>query len=378
LWAAVGVCGLATIIALIALWPGRSTGYEDPMLLDAEPLPATVTVADVVPCSYDPTADCRLIGFELDGTPNGERWGSMEHSLDSALRVGDDIKVTAFVTPDGQISYSFFDYQRGTAMIWLIGLFVVAVLALGRWRGLGALGGLAFSLAAIVWFTLPAVLNGSNAVAVALVTASLIAFAALFLAHGFELGTAVALLSTFASLVITAVLASVFVGASNLTGLTDDSSIMLAGLAGSIDPRGILLAGVVIGALGVLDDVTVTQVSAVWELKRVQPGLGVRELVRPALRIGRDHISSTVNTLFLAYAGAALPLLLLFTQAGQDLTDVITREVVAIEVVRALIGSIGLVASVPITTWLAAVVATSGDATEPLRDERRSAPARGG
>jgi uncharacterized membrane protein len=348
------------------------------MLLDAEPLSATVTVADVVPCSYDPTADCRLIGFELDGTPNGERWGSMEHSLDSALRVGDDIKVTAFVAPDGQISYSFFDYQRGTAMMWLIGLFVVAVLALGRWRGLGALGGLAFSLAAIVWFTLPAVLNGSNAVAVALVTASLIAFAALFLAHGFELGTAVALLSTFASLVITAVLASVFVGASNLTGLTDDSSIMLAGLAGSIDPRGILLAGVVIGALGVLDDVTVTQVSAVWELKRVQPGLGVRELVRPALRIGRDHISSTVNTLFLAYAGAALPLLLLFTQAGQDLTDVATREVVAIEVVRALIGSIGLVASVPITTWLAAVVATSGDTVQPGRDERHDAPARGG
>jgi uncharacterized membrane protein len=377
LWTAVAVCALATVIALIALWPGGSTEYEDPMLLDAEPLAATVTVADVVPCSYDATVDCRLIGFELDGTPNGERWGSMEHSLDSTLRVGDDIKVTAFVATDGQITYSFFDYQRGPAMFWLVGMFVAAVLALGRWRGLGALSGLAFSLVVIVVFTLPAVLNGSNAVAVALVTASLIAFAALFLAHGFELATAVALLSTFASLVITAVLASLFVGAAHLTGLTDDSSIMLAGLAGPIDPRGILLAGVVIGALGVLDDVTVTQVSVVWELKRVQPALGVRELVGPALRIGRDHISSTVNTLFLAYAGAALPLLLLFTEAGQDLTDVITREIVAIEVVRALIGSVGLVASVPITTWLAAVVVTSGGATEPRRKARGHAAADG-
>jgi uncharacterized membrane protein len=258
----------------------------------------------------------------------------------------------------GKIEYSFFDYQRSGSLIWLVAMFVAAVLLLGRWRGLGALGGLIFSLLVIVVFTLPAVLDGANPVAVALVTASLIAFASLFLAHGFDLATAVALLSTFASLVVTALLAWLFVGAAHLTGLTDDSSILLGGLASGVDPRGILLAGIVIGALGVLDDVTVTQVSAVWELKRLQPSLSTHELVAPAMRIGRDHISSTVNTLFLAYAGAALPLLLLFTEAGQGFANVATREVVATEVVRALVGSIGLIASVPIATWLAAAVAS--------------------
>ena len=364
------MCALGTVIALIALWPGGSAGFEDPLLLDADPFPATVAVSDVVTCSYDPTAQCRLIAFENEGGPYAGEYGSMEHALESALRPGDSIKLTAFEAIDGRVEYSFYDYQRSTPMIWLVALFVVAVLALGRWRGLGALAGLAFSLLVIVMFTLPAVLDGSNAVAVALVTASLIAFAALFLAHGFELATAIALLSTFASLILTAVLAWVFVRATHLTGLTDDSSILLGGLTAGIDPRGILLAGVVIGALGVLDDVTVTQVSAVWELKRVQPELGMRELFTPALRIGRDHISSTVNTLFLAYAGAALPLLLLFTEAGQNFSNVITREVVAIEVVRALVGSIGLVASVPIATWLAALVATTNNGPSAAADRR--------
>ena len=131
------------------------------------------------------------------------------------------------------------------------------------------------------------------------------------------------------------------------------------GSSSQIDPRGLLLAGVVIGSLGVLDDVTVTQVSAVWELKRASPDAGFGELYARALRIGRDHISSTVNTLFLAYAGASLPLLLLFSEAEQNLGSVTTREVVAVEIVRALVGSIGLVASVPISTALAAKVLAS-------------------
>jgi uncharacterized membrane protein len=120
-----------------------------------------------------------------------------------------------------------------------------------------------------------------------------------------------------------------------------------------------------IGSLGVLDDVTVTQVSAVWELRHAQPTVSARQLAAPALRVGRDHVSSTVNTLFLAYVGAALPLLLLFTQAGQSFGDVATREIVATEIVRALVGSVGLVASVPISTWLAALVVTAQGSDRP-------------
>ncbi|HEX6657740.1 MAG TPA: YibE/F family protein, partial [Ilumatobacter sp.] len=268
--------------------------------------------------------------------------------------------------------YSFYDFERSTPLIVLVVLFVGAVIALGRWRGVGALAGLAVSLAIIVWFALPSLVDGNNAVSVALVTAGAVAIVALYLAHGVGPATDVALLSTFASLALTGALAWVFVEVGNFTGLTDDASFVLQSLETGIDPRGILLAGIVIGSLGVLDDVTVTQVSAVWELHRSRPEAGRRTLFTSALKIGRDHISSTVNTLFLAYAGAALPLLLLFTGVGESLTGVATREIVATEIVRALVGSIGLVASVPISTWLAAQVVT----TRPPRDVVRPAQQR--
>jgi uncharacterized membrane protein len=360
LWPLTAICAAVTVLAVLVMWPDGSGGFEDPLLLSGDPVTAEVVTVDVINCTYDPSQSCKLIGFEMTNGPYEGEFGAMEHGATSIIGRGDTIKIDVFETESGELQFSFYDFERSSAMWWLLAMFVGAVLLLGRWRGLGALAGLAFSLFVIVAFTLPAILDGSNAVAVALVSASLIAFAALFLAHGFELATAVALLSTFASLILTAMLAALFVGATKLTGLTDESSFMLGGLDADIDPRGILLAGVVIGALGVLDDVTVTQVSAVWELKRVQPELSTPDLVRPAMRIGRDHISSTVNTLFLAYAGATLPLLLLFTQAGRGFGDIITREVVATEVVRAVVGSIGLVASVPIATWLAAgVVSTS-------------------
>ncbi len=174
------------------------------------------------------------------------------------------------------------------------------------------------------------------------------------------MASTVALLSTFASLVLTAVLADVFVTAGKLTGLTEDSSFMLNALGVPIDARGILLAGMVLGSLGVLDDVTVTQVATVGALRRADSEAPTLHLYRSALDVGRDHISSTVNTLFLAYVGAALPLLLLFTEANQSVGSVATREIVATEIVRALVGSIGLIASVPIATGLAAAVYRPG------------------
>jgi uncharacterized membrane protein len=225
----------------------------------------------------------------------------------------------------------------------------------------------------ILFFVLPAILNGTNAVAVALVASGAIAFIALFLAHGFNLATAAALLSSIASLALTALLAWVFVTMSNLTGLANESVGFLAALGSDINPQGLLLAGVVIGSLGVLDDVTVTQVSAVWELKRARPNAGTVDLYRRAVRIGRDHISSTVNTLFLAYAGASLPLLLLFQEAGQSISSIATREIVAVEIVRALVGSVGLVASVPISTALAATILGSAlPVDDASSDELRS------
>ncbi len=356
MWAAVAVCAVLVLIGLVALWPGSSDGGVDPLGLEGDPVRAQVTSAPVEPCSYDPLLGCRMIDIVVsEGDLDGERV-TFEQSIDSPIRDGDSILVDIVDNGDGSTQVFFYDFERSTPLLLLTLLFVAAIVVLGRWRGVGALAGLAASLFVILAFVLPAILAGSNAVAVALVAAGVIAFVALFLAHGFNLATAAALLSSIASLAITALLAWVFVRFSDLTGLADESIGFLGALGTDINPQGLLLAGVVIGSLGVLDDVTVTQVAAVWELKRARPDADMADLYRRAVRIGRDHISSTVNTLFLAYAGAALPLLLLFSEAGQSVASVATREVVAVEIVRALVGSIGLVASVPISTALAAAI----------------------
>lgn len=355
-WAAVAVCGVAVIIGLVVLWPGSGDQGVDPLGLDGDPIAAQVVSEEVEPCSYDALIGCRSISIVAEEGDSAGQRQTFEQPLDSPIRNGDSILVDISVAEDGSPQIFFYDFERSTPLLLLCLLFAASIIVLGRWRGVGALAGLAASLGLIIAFVLPAVLDGSNAVAVALVAAGAIAFIALFLAHGFDLATAAALLSSIASLAITAVLAWVFVSVSKLTGLADESVGFLGALGSDINPQGLLLAGVVIGSLGVLDDVTVTQVSAVWELKRARPDIPATDLYRRAVRIGRDHISSTVNTLFLAYAGAALPLLLLFQEAGQSISSVATREVVAVEIVRALVGSIGLVASVPISTALAATI----------------------
>jgi uncharacterized membrane protein len=361
LWIAVGLFAVIVVVGMIVLWP-RGTGDRlDPLGLAGDPVEAAVRSVTEVPCSFDPLLGCALVAITVaEGDLRGERL-EIEQPLDTTISTGDRILIDIVELPDGAVEAVFYDFERSTPMLLLVILFVASIVVLGRWRGVGALAGLVTSFFILIAFALPALLAGSNAVAVAIVTAGAIAFAALFLAHGRGLITATALLSTFASLAITAALAAVFLAVSNFTGFGDENVGFLDALGRQIDPRGLLLAGIVIGALGVLDDVTVTQVSAVFELKRAAPRAGFAELYGRALRIGRDHISSTVNTLFLAYAGASLPLLLLFREADQSLASVATREIIAVEIVRALVGSIGLVASVPISTALAARVLASID-----------------
>jgi uncharacterized membrane protein len=200
-------------------------------------------------------------------------------------------------------------------------------------------------------------------VAVAIVGSAAIAYVALYLAHGFNPMTTVALLGALGSLGLTALLAQVFVGLSRLSGFASEEAILVKLSAAQIDASGLVLAGIVIGALGALDDVTVTQASAVWEISAANPNLTARELYRSGIRVGRDHVASVVNTLLLAYAGAAMPLLLFFVISDAAVLDAANEEVVATEIVRTLVGSIGLVCAVPITTWLAARVAALGRPT---------------
>ncbi len=371
IWLTVGFAALVTVVGLVVFWPhaGRvnssGTDLSDPPLkaevVDVVQGPCTGTTAsDNVPCNF---VQLHLDGHDIpapviprgSGEPVVPSGPTIEQPVSSvgALHRGDDIYVNLTVNADGTATFSFYDYQRATPMWLLTIVFIGAVVILGRWRGLGAIAGLAASLVVIVKFLLPSILDGHSPVMVAIVASSLIAFIALYLAHGVNVTTSVALLGTFASLAVTALLSLLFVGWSNLTGLADESALFLTSLGVNVDLQGIVLAGFVIGALGVLDDVTVTQVSAVSELHAAQPALTARALYRSAVTIGRDHISSTVNTLFLAYAGAALPLLLLFTQANQAVGSLAGREVIATEIIRSLVGSIGLVSAVPITTWLA-------------------------
>ncbi len=243
-------------------------------------------------------------------------------------------------------------------MFWVAALFALAVVALGRWRGVAALGGLVVSLALILLFVVPAILDGRSPVWVAVVGASAIAIVALYLAHGFNDKTTVALLGTVGALALTALLSAIVVAVAEISGFASEETSLLTLFEG-IDIQGLVLAGIVLGAAGALDDVTITQASAVWELRSADPTMTIAELTKRGLRIGRDHIASTVNTLLLAYAGASLPLLILFVLSSQSLGTIANSEVVAVEIIRTLVGSIGLVAAVPFTTWLAARVASS-------------------
>jgi uncharacterized membrane protein len=260
-----------------------------------------------------------------------------------------------------ELQYQITDVQRSSPLIVLAVLFAIVVVAFGRKRGLSALAGLAVTFVVLARFVLPALLAGESPVPVALVGASVIMFVALYITHGFTVRTSVAVLGTLSSLLLTGLLASVFTAWGSITGLASEEANFLGSTQAQLDLRGLFLAGVVIGALGVLDDVTVTQTAAVWELRAANREYGVGQLYRAGVRIGRDHIASTVNTLVLAYAGASLPLLILFSVSGRGLADTLTSEIIAQEVVRALVGSIGLVASVPVTTMAAALVAVRDD-----------------
>ncbi len=361
----VGFLALATLVGMVALRPTGDELVNPEALGFGDVVDATVTEARLEACSFDPATSCDVVDLKITSGPTAGDTTILETSLDAAavtLDVGDGV-VLNFVEdlPAGapeSVRYSFADYQRRTPLIVLGVLFALAVVLLGRLQGVRALLGLALSLAVLLAFILPALVQGRSPLAVALVGSAAIAFVALYLAHGVNERTTVALLGTFASLALTGALGVAFLAATRVTGLADEQAVNLLAFAPSLDFRGLLLAGVIIGSLGVLDDVTVTQVSATWELHLADPTRPVRDLYRSAVRIGRDHIASTVNTLVLAYAAAALPLLLILSQSGRSLGSVLTSETVAVELVRTLVGSIGLVASVPITTALAAAVVT--------------------
>jgi uncharacterized membrane protein len=361
------LAGAAAVLGTIAFWPrgdAPDLGTQPNTYVDA-----TVVRVDTDTCD-DPEAGapgpCQAVAARL--TSGGDAGDTIEFTVPGSrfdvpeLAEDDRVVLLDVATAPREFRYSFADFQRSTPLWWLVGLFVVVVVAFGRWQGVRALVGLAASGAVLIAFLVPALLRDAPAVPVALAATAVIAFVALYLAHGVNAGTTVALAGTLVSLALTAGLAFAVAALAQFSGLADDRAQTLRITADALDLRGLLVAGIVVGALGVLDDVTVSQVSIVAALRRANPGLPPHLLYREATKVGRDHVASTVNTLVLAYAGASLPLLLFFVQGDQPVGRLLAGELIAVEIVRMLVGSIGLVASVPITTALAAVVlAPAGD-----------------
>jgi uncharacterized membrane protein len=253
-------------------------------------------------------------------------------------------------------AYGFSDFQRRGPMLWLLALFAAVVLAAGRLHGLRALAGLAASLATVVFFIVPAIADGKPPLQVAAFGGLGVMLLTIPLVHGGGAKSLAACLGTATALLLTLLLADMFTRLAHLSGLTSDEAVYLQATT-HVSMQGLLLAGMVIGSLGVLADTTVTQASTVLALRRANPGLGFRELVGHATSVGRDHIAATVNTLVLAYTGAALPVLVIFTISATSFAGAVNSEAVAGAIVSTLVGSIGLIAAVPATTALAALLA---------------------
>jgi len=365
--AVVGTVAVTALVGAFLLRP-RADRPElaEELGLSAEIVDATVTEVAEEPCAGTAAEDgilCVEVAFEVTSGATDGTESSFQTSISEAsvrFDAGDKVTLGYQRGNDAGLQYYFNDFQRRTPLLLLAGLFALAVLALGRLQGLRALVALVVTGVVMVAFMFPSILDGNDPTAVALVGAAVIAIVALYLTHGVTEMITVALLGTFAALGLTAVLAAVFANLARFTGFGSEDAFYLTIASAEVDVKGLVLAGIIIGSLGVLDDVTVTQVSAVWQLHAANPSYGARRLYAAGVVIGRDHIASTVNTLVLAYAGASLPLLLVFTQGGRSLGDVAVGELVGVEVVRTLVGSIGLVAAVPVTTALAAFIVTRG------------------
>lgn len=376
LWILLAPVGIAALLGSILLWP---TGNHAPFLDDpygagpgvsmstgtvtetlTETCPSSQGLQEVggkeLECEISHVApDSAGITFALEVPP--------ETTHSRPLQPGDRIKYLDLseVSDGSATPYVFVDFVRTVPLALLALAYAAVVCLVARWRGLRALLGLAGGLAFIVTFMIPALLEGKSPMLVGLVGSTVIMFAALYFAHGFSARTSTALLGTLFGLGVTAAIAVWATDAAALTGATDDAALTLNTVAPELSLSGLLLCGLLIAGLGVLNDVTITQSSAIWELAEIAPHSTARQLFASGMRIGRDHIASTVYTIAFAYAGAALPLMVLVSLYDRPLLDTLSTGEMAEEIIRILIGSIGLVLAIPVTTAIAvAVVKATG------------------
>ncbi|MEL4358829.1 MULTISPECIES: YibE/F family protein [unclassified Luteococcus] len=372
-----------TLVALVWLWPRNVPAHiksdASSVMVPGVTMPkGTVTTLNEVSCEgmtgsvANDTRPCAKIAVHLDEGPDKGQTQEVQVTAEvyeSGLKVGDGVKLYRMPSPqDGSIGYQFADFQRDLPLAFFALVFAVLVVAVARWRGFASLLGLVFAGFVMVKFLFPALIVGHNPTLVGLTASSAIMFVVLYAAHGFSTRTTTALVGTLFGLAISAGLGWWAARWAHLTGVASEDDFLLATAAPSMHLSSVVVCGVIIAGLGVLNDVTITQASAVWELAGT--GRSRKELFTGAMRIGRDHIASTVYTTAFATAGAIMTVLLLLSIYQRPLVEVLTGEMFAGELVRTLVGSIGLVLAVPVTTAIAVAAVSAGQAPKPSKQIR--------
>lgn len=362
-----------TIAGLIFLWPRDVESKIDPSLAnppDITFVTGKVTNINQIKCEGLPgmvtgRSDqiCADLAVELtDGPELGQtvQVAVSDTIYKSGVSIGQKLKLMRVPAEPGQPpAYQFSDFERTVPLAILALIFAVLVVVVARWRGFASLIGLAFAGFILIKFMFPALVVGSSPILVGLIGSAAIMFVVLYAAHGFSARTTTALLGTMFGLVLSALFGWIATKWAHLTGVSAEDDYVLAATAPNMDLTSVVICGIIIAGLGVLNDVTITQASAVWELADADPDR--RRLFSRAMRIGRDHIASTVYTIAFATAGAVLPVLLLIVIYQRPLLEVVQTEQFAGEVIRTLVGSIGLILAVPLTTVIGVAVVRVSD-----------------
>lgn len=351
----VAVAAVAAALGLVMLRPAPTAptdGGQPPLVpgrvLSVAPAADGLVAVEVEARGGDVAGEVLAVEVPTDGFPE--------------LRVGDRVELFPSELPGEGPVWFVADFSRRGPLLWLGALLAGAVLLVGRWQGLRALVGLAASLWVVVGFMLPAILDGADPALVALVGGTVVVLGTLLLTHGVGRTALTAATGTLGALVLTVAVGVAAIDAARITGFASEDAVYAAFAAGGLDLGGLVLAGLIVAALGVLDDVTVAQASTVAALHEADPAQPFGTLFARAMAVGRDHIASVINTLVLAYAGASLALLVLFSTSGLPVVELVTSELVATELVKTVVGSLGLIAAVPLTTAVAAAAATAGAA----------------
>lgn len=333
----------------------------------AEPAATSYTRAQIIEVSQGSETDefteqsvtLRITEGDKKGTIIKTTNTYSQDDTDRKMQKGDEVVLLEQEAKDGTLSYTISDYYRVNNLLYVLIFFFVLVVVMAGRKGLGSILGLGISIAVLLFYIVPQILNGADPLFTSITGALAITFVTIYLAHGVSRQTTVALAGTLLSLILTGIFAVGMVSLLRLSGAGSEDAYMLQLSGVDINLQGLLLGGIIIGALGVLDDITTAQAAAIFTLSETNEKLTVQKLIEKGLRIGKEHITSLVNTLVLAYAGASMPLFLFFVinPLGQPWWVILNYPMIMEEIVRTLAGSIGLILAVPITTVLAAFFA---------------------